>query len=198
MKKVIALVLAVCMALAMANIAYAQAADGTRWGDSGAPQDSGIIVTPSDGRDIELKGDIEPTIISVVVPSYVPFSISKSLSTENKVLSPKIGITNNSGVPVNVYVDNTKIDLSELPYTYWETSSYVGYYGLAIGMVQSYSPPSHLYNVQWLPEGKQHTNVLSYLYPGNTQNLYLAGTLGDGVPENRSFSVTATLVVKPV
>ena len=79
-----------------------------------APGSSGVVVESSDPKDIELHGEIEPTIISVTVPSYIPFSISRSLPRENKAVSPRIDVTNHSAVPVCVYVADTKIDLSGL------------------------------------------------------------------------------------
>ena len=43
---------------------------------------------------MEMVGTIEPTILSVTMPSFVPFNISNSLSTQNKVISPRINVKN--------------------------------------------------------------------------------------------------------
>lgn len=193
MKKVIALVLSLCVILSCASPVFA--AQHNMW-DSGGVLDSGDInIGSASGNDVELRGNVVPTILSVTMPSYIPFDISRSLSTENKVVSPRITVQNNSTAPVTIYVDNTKIDLSEMPYVSWNTNQYCYGSQIAIGLVESYTEPSQLYNVKWLQNGKQNTN-LTLVYPYASSTLYVAGALGEGVPENKGFSVVATLVAR--
>lgn len=94
-----------------------------------------------------------------------------------------------------VYVYNTRIDLSELPGTSWATSRYPYGNEIAIGVAQSSEPFIHLDGVNWLQKGRQHINLVN-VWPYQTGSIYLAGTLGYSVPENKGFSVVATLVAK--
>ena len=57
---------------------------------------------------VEMVGTVEPTILTVTMPTFVPFNISNSLSTQNKVISPRINVKNNSNVPVQVDVASTR------------------------------------------------------------------------------------------
>lgn len=159
-----------------------------------APGSSGVVVESSDPKDIELHGEIEPTIISVTVPSYIPFSISRSLPRENKAVSPRIDVTNHSAVPVCVYVADTKIDLSGLAGASWSNTGSVGPNQVAIGLASAQTEPQSLSGARWLQEGKQVTE-LADLAPDGSGRLFVVGTLGEQVPENRSFTVTATLMV---
>ena len=76
--------------------------------------------------EVLMVGEIEPTLMSVTIPSYVPFHISRSVEGDNKVISPRVVITSHSGVPVNIDVAYTTVNLNGLKGTTWSDSQYVG------------------------------------------------------------------------
>ncbi|MCI8622938.1 MAG: hypothetical protein HFG26_04670 [Provencibacterium sp.] len=191
MKKVLAGWLSAALILCACPVVFA--AEKLPAGSSG-PGTSGVVVESNDPKDIELHGEIEPTILSVTVPSYIPFSISRSLPRANKVVSPRIEVANHSSVPVSVYVADTKIDLSRLGGATWSENGDVGPNQVAVGLTSAQSEPESLSGAQWLQEGKQETE-LARLNPEDAGRLFVVGTLGESVPENRSFTVIATLMV---
>lgn len=161
-----------------------------------ADRDSGVEITTRDSGQIVMEGRVQPALISVTVPANIPFDISYTAAGENKVLSPKIGITNHSQVPVSVYLKRADVDLRALGGTTWNsTGHYLGINQIAVGFQRAQSAPTSLYGTLWMQEGAQNTH-LAYLYPGQEESFYLTGTLGAAVPKNRSFTVTATLVVQ--
>ena len=147
---------------------------------------------------IEMMGTIEPTILSVTMPTFVPFSISNSLSTQNKVISPRIAMKNNSNVPVRVDVTYTKVDLSKLNNVSWSDTGTVNSKQIAIGLKQEETKdqmPESLSQARWLKANvKQDMNVLA-LSANQEGALYVVGTLGQDVSENGTFTVTPTFVV---
>lgn len=64
---------------------------------AGSYQDKDLPLGSS--SEVLMVGEIEPTLMSVTVPSYVPFHISRSVEGENKVISPRVTITSHSAVP---------------------------------------------------------------------------------------------------
>lgn len=195
MRKILSMGVSACMLVAMLCTPALAAPKGRATpGTSGSTIGSSKVVMES-GSDIELHGNIEPTIISVTVPSYIPFSMSRSLTTENKVVSPKIDVLNHSTVPVNMYVDKTKVDLASLPGAIWSSTGRVTENQVAIGMTSSQTMPEDLDDAAWLLNGRQHTNISTMPALG-ADRLFLVGTLGADVPENRDFTVIATLVVR--
>lgn len=149
-------------------------------------------------NEVEMVGIVEPTIMSVTVPTHVPFHVSRTLEGQNKVISPRITITNNSSVPVNLNVTYTKVDLSRLRGTTWSNGGYIGANQIAIGFQEekiNNKVPTGLENTKWLQNSYQHMNLMSLNAYGNS-SMYVVGSLGDLVPENNSFSVIPTIVVE--
>lgn len=150
--------------------------------------------------DVQMVGNIEPSIMSVTIPSYVPFHISRSIETENKVVSPRIVVKNNSAVPVELTIQKSRADISSLPNTTWATSASIGPNQIAIGLkleeVENVAP-TNLVRAFWLSgdNSYQNTDIMS-LNAYATDAMYVVGNLGAAVPENKSFTVTPTFVVR--
>ena len=141
---------------------------------------------------VEMVGTIEPTILTVTMPTFVPFNISNSLSTQNKVISPRINVKNNSNVPVQVDVAYTSVDISKLKNTTWSNQ-------IAIGLKQEETPgemPKDLSNARWLEANKQQDMNVLILNSNQEGALYVVGTLGQDVSESATFNVTPTFVVR--
>lgn len=159
-------------------------------------KDSGITISSEGGKEIELYGHIESTIISVTMPSYIPFDISRSVETQNKAVSPKITVQNNSKVPVTVLVDRARVDLNHLPNVTWSSNGTVGEKQIAIGFVPSKEQPAELTGARWIENGIQDTKLLD-LPISTADTMFIVGALGSQVPENKTFSVIPTLIVRP-
>ncbi|NBH14765.1 hypothetical protein D3Z36_11425 [Lachnospiraceae bacterium] len=186
MKKKLFLQLVLAVSLLFSNVCYAADASSTR-----------DIPVGGSGQ-MEMVGTVEPTILSVTMPTFVPFNISSSLSTQNKVISPRISMKNNSNVPVRVDVTYTKVDLSKLKNVSWSDTGTVGTDQIAIGLKQEETKdemPKTLAQARWLKANqKQDMNVL--ILDSNQEGaLYVVGTMGDGVSDNGTFNVTPTFVV---
>jgi len=148
--------------------------------------------------EVLMVGEIQPTLMSVTVPSYVPFHISRSVEGENKVISPRVTIVSHSGVPVSVDVAYTSVDLSGLKGTSWSYSQNVGENQIAIGFQAetiSNQLPTSLSGTKWLLANTAQNLTLTSLNPYGSSTLYVVGTLGASVPEDSSFTVTPTFVV---
>lgn len=148
--------------------------------------------------EVLMVGEIEPTLMSVTIPAYVPFHISRSVEGENKVISPRVTITSHSGVPVSVDVAYTTVNLSGLKGTTWCNGQYVGENQIAIGFqpeTLSNQLPTSLNQTKWLHANSMQYLNLTSLNPYGSSTLYVVGTLGAGVPEDSSFTVTPTFVV---
>ncbi len=163
---------------------------------AGSYQDKSIPIGSS--SEVLMVGEIEPTIMSVTIPSYVPFHISRSIETENKVVSPRITMISHSGVPVSVDVVYTKVNLNGLQGTTWSSGQSVGSNQIAIGFqaeTLANQMPVSLEQTKWLlANTPQHLNIAS-LNPYGNSVVYVVGTLGNAVPEDSSFTVTPTFVV---
>lgn len=164
---------------------------------AGSYQDKDLPLGSS--SEVLMVGEIEPTLMSVTVPSYVPFHISRSVEGENKVISPRVTITSHSGVPVAVDVAYTSVDLSGLKGTAWSNGQNVGENQIAIGFqpeTLSNQLPTSLDNTKWLQANTWQNLNLTSLNPYGSSTLYVVGTLGSAVPEDSSFTVTPTFVIR--
>ena len=164
---------------------------------AGSYQDKDIPIGSS--SEVLMVGEIEPTIMSVTIPSYVPFHISRSIETENKVISPRITVTNNSSVPVSLDVVYTSVDLSKLQGAVWGTGPNVAPNEIAIGFqpeTLANQMPTTLGRTTWLQANIQDNLSVLSLNAYGSSSMYVVGTLGDDVPENNSFSVIPTFVVR--
>lgn len=154
---------------------------------------------------IEMVGKIEPNILSVTMPAYIPFNISNSVTEENKVISPRISIQNNSNVPVQISVHETKVDLSKVYPVQWSNSIIVsdgavmvGDHSIAIGFKEEEEVnkmPTSLKDVKWLKVSNSQAINLTKLSGSESKALYVVGTLGSWVSLDGNFSVVPRLVV---
>ena len=163
---------------------------------AGSYQDKDLPLGSS--SEVLMVGEIEPTVMSVTVPSYVPFHISRSVEGENKVISPRVTVTSHSGVSVNIDVAYTTVNLSGLKGTTWSDGQNVGENQIAIGFqpeILANQLPTTLSQTKWLqanaPQYLTPTSLISY----RSSTLYVVGTLGAAVPEDSSFTVTPIFVV---
>lgn len=186
-KKKLFLQLALAVSLLFSSATYAAEAASTR-----------DIPVGGSGQ-MEMVGKIEPTILSVTMPTFVPFSISNSLSTQNKVISPRIPVKNNSNIPVQVDVAYTAVNIKNLKNTDWSDDGTVGPNQIAIGLKQETAEdemPTDLSHARWLKANVvQNMNVL-ILDANQEDAMYVVGTLGQDVSESATFNVTPTFVVK--
>ena len=163
---------------------------------AGSYQDKDLPLGSS--SEVLMVGEIEPTLMSVTIPSYVPFHISRSVEGENKVISPRVTILSHYGVPVNVDVAYTTVNLNGLKGTTWSDGQNVGENQIAIGFqpeTLSNQLPTTLGQTKWLQANSpQYLNITS-LNPYGSSTLYVVGTLGAAVPEDSSFTVTPIFVV---
>ena len=121
-KKILFLQLVLIASLLFSTVSYA------------ADVNSNRDIPVGGSGQIEMVGTIEPTILSVTMPTFVPFNISSSLSTQNKVISPRIRMKNNSNIPVRVDVSYTKVDLGKLNNVAWSNTGTVNDNQIAIGL----------------------------------------------------------------
>lgn len=158
-------------------------------------KDSGVTIVDSDGTQIEMAGQVKQTILSVTMPSYIPFEVSKNISSENKAVSPKIEITNNSEVPIKVYVSNVDCDFSQLPYCCLrDDPRFMSQYDMCIGFEMAENEPTSTRNGCWMRKGEQNT-MLATINPKDTQPMYVVAVVGSDVPDGRSFTMIPTIVV---
>lgn len=149
-------------------------------------------------NEIEMLGTIEPTIISVTMPASIPFHMSNSVTAENKVVSPRIPIVNNSTVAVKVNIIYTKVDLSSMKNTVWSDTGAVADNEISIGFkkeTELNKLPSNLSQAKWLSANKAQNLELISLNATETGIMYVVGAMGSKIDENASFSVIPTLVV---
>ena len=140
---------------AASNDAVAYAAEAT--------QNEDIPIGSS--NEVMMVGVVEPTIMSVTMPTYVPFHISRSVQGENKVISPRITVTNNSSIPVSLDVVYTSVDLSRLQGTTWSNGPYIGENQVAVGFQPETllnQMPTTLDQTKWLLENTaQDINIMT-------------------------------------
>lgn len=190
MKKKLSLVITLALILSLSAAVISGAAEKT--------ETRNLPVGAS--SSMTMVGTIEPTILSVTMPTYVPFTISNNIAAPNKVLSPRINVINNSKIPVQIDVDHTWVDLSGLNNTTWSDTGVVTDNQISIGFKKETTPnlaPVDLTDAKWLSaNSSQSVNVLT-LNPLSDGNMYVVGTMGILVSENSSFRVTPTFVVHP-
>ena len=121
-RKLFSAILVVALSLSLfATAAYAS--NGYQSGD----------VPIGSSNEVLMVGTVMPSVMSVTMPTYVPFHVSRTIEGDNKVISPRITMTNNSSVPVNLDVVYTSVDLSKLPGTSWAIGPNVAANEIAIG-----------------------------------------------------------------
>ncbi len=187
-RKLFSAILVVALSLSLfATAAYAS--NGYQSGD----------VPIGSSNEVLMVGTVMPSVMSVTMPTYVPFHVSRTIEGDNKVISPRITMTNNSSVPVNLDVVYTSVDLSKLPGTSWAIGPTVAANEIAIGFQPETlfdQMPTTLAQTVWLQANtQQNTTVMSLEAYGNG-TMYVVGALGAGVPENSTFSVIPTFVVR--
>lgn len=195
MKKRFSFLLTTIAAFALAFPAMSFAADISK---TSKTQDIPIGSSGESSAIIEMIGTIEPTIMSVTMPTFVPFHISNSISGQNKVLSPRIEMTNNSTVPVKINVTYAQVDLSELENTTWSDNGTVKDNQIAIGFKEETTfneQPTDLNLAKWLSANKSQNSNILILDSNQKGAVYVVGTLGTKVSENSTFSVIPTLIV---
>lgn len=188
MKRKLSAILAVVMAMSLfATAAYAS-----------SNYQSGDVPIGS-SNEVLMVGTVVPSIMSVTMPTYVPFHVSRAIEGDNKVISPRITVTNNSSVPVKLDVVYASVDLSKLTGAAWGIGPNVAANEIAIGFqpeILANQMPATLSQTAWVQANvQQDLNVMS-LNAYGTGAMYVVGTLGDAVPENNSFSVIPTFVVR--
>lgn len=147
---------------------------------------------------MEMIGTIEPNILSVTMPSYVPFNISNGIETQNKVISPRIVVQNNSNIPVRIDVAYTSVDLKNLHNVTWSDTGTVNPNQIAIGLKEEGAAnkmPEDLQNAKWLPANKKSNINVMDLDAKKAGAMYVVGSIGYQVTDNATFSVTPTFVV---
>ena len=150
-------------------------------------------------NEVLMVGTIMPSIMSVTMPTYVPFHISRTIEGDNKVVSPRITVSNNSSVPVSLDIVYTSVDLSNLQGTTWAEGPNVGENQIAIGFQMetlANQMPTMLNQTAWLKANTQEAINVMRLNAYGSDTMYVVGTLGNAVPENNVFSVIPTFVVR--
>lgn len=150
-------------------------------------------------NEVLMVGTVVPSVMSVTMPTYVPFHVSRTIEGDNKVISPRITVTNNSSVPVSLDVVYTSVDLSKLQGAVWGTGPNVAPNEIAIGFqpeTLANQMPTTLGRTTWLQANIQDNLSVLSLNAYGSSSMYVVGTLGDDVPENNSFSVIPTFVVR--
>lgn len=193
MKKSLNLVLAVCMLMLamLCPVVYA----AQPYLDSG----QGIDIAIQGGKSIELVGRVQPTIISVTMPAYIPFDMNYSLPTDNKVISPTIDVTNHSTVAVDISVGRTSVDLTGMRSARWSDSgNQILPNQIAVGFMASDQMPEGLpeNEVKWLRNGANNTALLTNLQTNAVGRLFVVGNIGSEAGSEGTFTVTPTLLVE--
>ena len=186
-RKLSALLAAVLAAGLFVSAAYASS--GYQSGD----------VPIGSSNEVLMVGTVVPSVMSVTMPTYVPFHVSRTIEGDNKVISPRITVTNNSSVPVSLDVVYTSVDLSKLQGAVWGTGPNVAPNEIAIGFqpeTLANQMPTTLGRTTWLQANIQDNLSVLSLNAYGSSSMYVVGTLGDDVPENNSFSVIPTFVVR--
>lgn len=150
-------------------------------------------------NEVLMVGTVVPSVMSVTMPTYVPFHVSRSIDGANKVISPRITVTNNSSVPVSLDVVYTSVDLSKLKGAAWGIGPNVAPNEIAIGFqpeVLANQMPTTLSQTVWLQANRQQNANIMSLNAYGSGAMYVVGALGSAVPENSSFSVVPTFVVR--
>ena len=75
---------------------------------------SAVVPISGGGIQVDMSGSVTPTILSVTLPANIVFEIGKSNEGENKVLSPRVPVSNGSSQGVYIYAQNTQVDMSQM------------------------------------------------------------------------------------
>lgn len=148
------------------------------------------------GQAVQMIGTIKPTIMSVTMPSAVPFDISKSVDADNKVVSPRIKIKNNSNVPVSILIGNATVDISKLKNTSWSDDGKINDNQIAIGLKNEIvvnTRPTDISDTKWIKNGNNNINIMNIKGSGEGYT-YVVGAIGKNVPEES----TSTFSVVPI
>ena len=189
MKRNLSAMLASLMAVSLFVTAVYASNNGYQSGD----------VPIGSSNEVLMVGTVVPSVMSVTIPSYVPFHVSRAIEGDNKVISPRITVTNHSSVPVSLDVAYTSVDLSKLQDTVWGIGPSVAPNEIAIGFqpeLLADQMPTGLDQTTWLQANVQQNVSVMSLNPYGSNTMYVVGTLGGAVPENNSFSVIPTFVVR--
>ena len=156
--------------------------------------------------EIEMVGKVEPTILSVTMPSFIPFNISNNVQDENKVVSPRIKVQNNSAIPIRIEVYGTDVNLSKMQGVSWSDSVFVSggativdNNSVAVGFKEEEEAnvvPTSLENSKWLQQGYYYPNInLMELQSNQSKAMYVVGALGKSVVNDSTFTVVPHFIV---
>lgn len=152
------------------------------------------------GQAVQMIGSVKPTIMSVTMPTTVPFDISKSVNAANKVISPRIKIKNNSNVPVTVTIGDAKVDVTRLQGTTWsDNGEQITDSQIAIGLKNEEivdTRPQEITGATWIKNGENNSEVMKIEATGEGYT-YVVGAIGNNVPEDNgsTFSVVPIFIV---
>ncbi len=163
-----------------------------------------VDVTVGEGREMTMIGSVLPSIVSVTIPTTVPFDMSKNLSGENKAVSPVVPFRNNSASTLYVSIRQTTIDISKFPGTAWSDDGvvYENDNSIAVGFMRVTSDsalrPTDIEDnkTTWLIKGAFSQGLVEI--PKNSSKFtYVVGKIGKSVPETggTNFTVVPTFVV---
>ena len=147
---------------------------------------------------MEMVGTIEPSILSITMPSYVPFNISNGIEAQNKVISPRIVVQNNSNIPVHIDVAYTSVNLQNLHNVSWSNTGDVNPNQIAVGLKEESAAnkmPEDLTGAKWLQANKKSDISIMDLDAKKSGAMYVVGAIGYQVTDHATFSVTPTFVV---
>ena len=186
-KKTMFLQLAVAASLLLSTVTYA------------AERISVKDIPIGGSGQMEMVGRIEPTLLSVTMPAFVKFDISNSLPSQNKVISPRINMKNNSNIPVQIDVGYTSVDISSLENTTWSDNGIVRPNQIAIGLKVEETEnemPKDLSQARWLKDNEAQNMNIMVLDTKQEGAMYVVGAIGSQVTEDVTFNVTPTFVVR--
>ena len=129
-------------------------------------------------NEVLMVGTVVPSVMSVTMPTYVPFHVSRTIEGDNKVISPRVTVTNNSSVPVTLDVTYTSVDLSKLAGTTWNAGPNVSPNQIAIGFQMetlANQMPTSLSQTTWLQAGVQQSISVMSLNPYGNGAMYVVG-----------------------
>ena len=153
------------------------------------------IPVGSSGIEVEMQGQLAPSIISLTMPTSIYFDMNSQLEGENKVLSPAITIDNNSYADVTISVINTTVDLSNLDNVTWGNGGVTADNEIAIGLSVTPTAPTDLNSTQWLRSNDLNNPMTLCLIDSFTDEIfYVAGNLGSSVNSSSTFTVSTTFI----
>ena len=185
MKKMTALVASLALVMMSTTQAFAIT-------DTGNVED---IPVGQSGINIEMQGQLAPSIISLTMPTSIYFDMNSQIEGENKVLSPEIVIDNNSYSDVTISVMNTQIDLTKLDGVEWGNGGVTNDNEIAVGLSVTPTAPTTLESAQWLRQNDMNNPmVLCLIDSFMDESFYVVGNLGSGVNSSSTFTVSTTFM----